>query len=394
MQSKDIIEVLESDDAKSFILNHINDDYSGLSLKYSGKTPFNIAVCLQLMELYSKAQNKIPLFYEQLLALDKRSYEQSSSQKIASFKANILKGETLLDITGGLGVDAIFLSKCFIKIDVIERNEQLHQLAEFNIKKLGIQNITRICGDGSSYIKPSYDWIYIDPDRRKDSARSVILSNLEPKVLDLMPALIKATQNVYIKLSPLFDIDEVWRVFESVRTIFILAEKGEIKEVGVHLDFKLKANQKTIHLVDVETGFNYHSEVQKVTIHENVSSPNYLLVPNALLIKSRLSDAYLQHFEVTKHASFQYYFANSAIVTEGTRTFEILEHLSFSAKEISGKLKSLGIDKLNIIIKGISDQSSIWHKKLKTSDGGLYYLFVLKSKKKESFLCKLIASKE
>ncbi|MBT8326690.1 MAG: hypothetical protein KJP21_03140 [Bacteroidia bacterium] len=393
MQSKDIIEVLESDDAKTFIMNHINEDFTRLSLKFSGKTSFNITVCLQLMTLYIKAKIKIPLFSEQLLALDKRSFEQSSSQRIAKFKATVLKGNSLLDITGGLGVDSIFLSQAFQKIDVIERNQQLHELALFNIRKLELNNINRFCGDGSSYIKPGYDWIYIDPDRRKGSSRSVVLENLEPNILELLPQLKTATNQVYIKLSPLFDIDEVWRIFDQLNTVYILAEKGEIKEVGVCLDFRNNATNKSLVLVDVASGFNYTSNAQKrvnIEFDSNVEN-RYLLIPNALLIKSRLSDEYLTGYSVTKHNSFHYYFSPEKLMIEGVRTFEILGHFSISAKELVNELKKLKIEKLNIVVKGLSDQPELWHKKLKTLDGGEYYLFILKSKKKESILCKLIS---
>ena len=39
------------------------------------------------------------------------SVEQSSSEVTAKFKANLVKGETLIDLTGGMGVDVAYMSK-------------------------------------------------------------------------------------------------------------------------------------------------------------------------------------------------------------------------------------------------------------------------------------------
>jgi len=110
VQSNDIIDVLENYEATTFIDERFTDDIATLSLRFSGKTSFNITVCLQLLELYRKATHKLPFFVEHKLALDKRSYEQSTSQRVALYKSQLINGGTLLDITAGLGVDATFLS--------------------------------------------------------------------------------------------------------------------------------------------------------------------------------------------------------------------------------------------------------------------------------------------
>jgi len=92
--------------------------------------------------------------------------------------------------------------------------------------KAKVTKVQRILGDGKSELKGKYDWIYIDPDRRNDTKRLVTLENLEPNVLDLLPQLEEIARMVYIKISPLFDVQEVWRLFENCDTIHLIAEKG------------------------------------------------------------------------------------------------------------------------------------------------------------------------
>ena len=54
-------------------------------------------------------------------------------------------------------------------------------------------------------------------------------------------------------------------------------------------------------------------------------------------------------------------------------------------------LMSRDIRKVNISVKGLRDQPSVWHKKLDTTDGGEYYLLILKSKKSEAILTKIFS---
>ena len=54
-------------------------------------------------------------------------------------------------------------------------------------------------------------------------------------------------------------------------------------------------------------------------------------------------------------------------------------------------LMRLDIRKVNISVKGLRDQPSVWHKKLGTTDGGEYYLLILKSKKSEAILTKIFS---
>ncbi len=393
MQSKDIIDVLKNDEAKSFILRHLNDQYAELSLKYSGKTSFNIAVCLQLMGIYKKAQHKIPLVYNQLLAVDKRSYEQATSQNVAEYKQTFINGKSLLDITAGLGIDSIFLAKNFDKVIAVDHNKHLHELASYNLKELGIVNVERVLGDGVASLQGNYDWVYIDPDRRVTDKRGIKLEDLSPDVTRLQAQLEECTAKVYIKLSPMFDIHEVWRKFDAATEVHIIAQKNEVKELGVVLDYKTGSSTQMVVMHDVSSGFHFESEwknVDYVSV-EKVQQYNFLIHPNALLLKAGLAKYYLKDSQMAKHPDFELYFSDQEVI-EGGRCLEVLNRGGISPKEIKKSLKNLRVTNLNIAIKGLSDKPEQWHKKLNTKDGGDYFLYLLKGKEKESYLCKRITS--
>lgn len=391
MQSKDIIKVLENPEAISFMNSHIEDDVAMLSLKYQGKVDFNITVCLQLLAIYKKAKKKLPSFWRYKLALDARSYEQSSSEAVAAYKASFIKGDTFLDITGGLGVDSISLSKGFCKAVAVEQNEELHTIAAYNVSKIHIP-IVRVLGDGVTHLsKVKVTWLYIDPDRRVGDKRSVDLNYLSPNVIDLLPLIYSQAEQTYIKLSPLYDIKEAYRQFSNLREIHLIAERGEMKEVGLVLS-NLKDTECQLHLVDVASGFcselSWSALDGKVTASE-YSKQKYIHIPNALVSKASAA----HHFagvEVVRHMEFELFFSD-CVLSAGFRNFELLHHGSMSAKMLRKILQNIGIKSINIIVKGSNEPADLWHKKLGTTDGGKYYAIVCKGKKKAVFIAKLIS---
>ena len=393
MQSNDIIDVLENKEARTFIRQHIAADTSLLSLKYSSSVDTNFTVWLQLIKLLAKAKFKLPLFHEKLLALDQRSYEQATSQPVAAYKSEFITGDTLLDITGGLGVDSMFLAESVAEITAVEQNEDLHKMATYNIQTLGIANITRCLGDGVSFLSEKYEWVYIDPDRRPDSGRSVALHLLQPNVLDLMPLLQKFATRVYIKLSPLFDIEELYRQFIGIETIHVIAQNGEVKEVGVVLNMERSENSTTIRLRDVATSFDILLEKPPKPNWNYIQDDDtysFVLLPIALVAKTKSAAYFLAKAEAKKHGAFDIFFSDSE-VPEGFRGLEIIEKSNLKAQNIKAMLMSRDIRKVNISVKGLRDQPSVWHKKLDTTDGGEYYLLILKSKKSEAILTKIFS---
>ncbi len=399
MQSNDIIKVLENVEAQSFIRSNIKRDIASLALKHKHNSIFNMAVCLKLIKVYRKCQKKLPFYFDNLLAIDERSYAQSTSEQVATFKSTFLSGKTLLDLTAGIGIDSLFLSKSFAHVVAIEQNVDLHTLAAYNVAKLNVVNLHRICAEANKFLNTDtgvYDLIYLDPDRRSEFGRSVALEYLSPNVLDLLPQLKCKTSQVYIKLSPLFDINEVYRKFTNVSKVYVIAEKSEIKEIGLFLDFNLDENIRTVQLVDVATGFNHTlmlNEVPNKAVSFNAKA-RHLHIPIALVSKCGVAPYFLRDVrEYYKHSAYELYFSDLSEIA-GFRTFTVLDTSSLQQKSISKMLALYGIKQCNIIIKGASKKALVWHKKLKTKDGGEYYLWLLNGKKSEAILAKLISLAE
>ena len=394
MQSNDIIAVLSSNEGIRFIQNNLNKDPVVLALKYAGKTSFDLKVALQLITIYRKAAQKSPIISKNLLAVDQRSYEQSTSERVAKYKSAFIRGGKLLDLTAGIGMDSIYLAKNFEQVEAIELNESLHSLASFNLKKLGVTNIKRIHGDAIELLPNKVsDWIYIDPDRRSSHRRSVDLKYLKPDVLGNIDLMKKASSKIYIKLSPLFDLSEITRCFDHLAAVHVIAERNEVKEVGIIIDCSLanEIGDAFIHLADVSNNFRASIPFEEYFSRKNYTYENnhnkFLHIPSVLLAKSSCFHFFTKNKGVSKHPNFQIFFSeNNALI--GFRTFEIIDKSSLTIKKIKESLRKNNLDKLNIIMKGINELPAKWHKKLCTSDGGDWFLFLLKSGDSEAILCK------
>ena len=145
---------------------------------------------------------------------------------------------TLIDLTGGLGVDFSFMSRAFSRAIYVERNADLCALATANFRTLGLQTET-VCSDGISYFRTFADpigMVFIDPARRDGhGGRTYDMADCTPDVLSVKDELLEKARVVMLKLSPMLD----WRKAvsdlgaERVSEVHIVAVGGECKELLV-----------------------------------------------------------------------------------------------------------------------------------------------------------------
>lgn len=181
-----------------------------------------------------RAKGKLPSYYAARCIIPSRAYEQSSSEATAMSKS--LSGGSLLELTCGLGVDTLYLSKSFDRVVALERDAILSQVARLNFKRLGVSNVEVVNLSAQEYLaqcSECFDVVYVDPDRRAvGGERAVRIEDCSPNIIELMPLLEQISSRVSIKLSPLFDVDEAFRLF-SPSMVEVVSLGGECKEVVV-----------------------------------------------------------------------------------------------------------------------------------------------------------------
>ena len=185
----------------------------------------------------ARAAQKLPSYAAAQCILPPLAFEQASSEACAAHKR--ITGDTVLDLTCGLGVDAFFLSRRFRRVVTLERSEVLARAAAENFSRLGATNIEVANTSAEEYLRQEdlhFDWIYADPDRRSAEGRKLVrLEDCSPDIIALKPLLSRISGRLCIKNSPLFDVDEALRLFPDSR-VEVLSLGDECKEVLVYAD--------------------------------------------------------------------------------------------------------------------------------------------------------------
>ncbi|RKR07146.1 hypothetical protein CLV91_3131 [Maribacter vaceletii] len=366
---------------QEFITKNINTDTMSVLLK---KTPFTTVSSKELVEQIEakkKCQKKLPKWYNtpNIYYPNKLNIEQTSSQKTAQYKASLLDKNSVLDITGGFGVDSYYFSEKMKEVSHCEINEKLAQIAAHNFNELGAKNIKTFPFDGIKYLQKSnqfYDWIYIDPSRRNDAKGKVfLLSDCLPNVPKNIELLFSKTNNIAIKTSPLLDFSVGISELKYVKEIHVVALENEVKELIWILE---KNYSDTIKVQTVNIG-KKHSDYFTFTLNEekdvstNYELPQqYLFEPNSAILKSGAFKTLGAKLNLNKlHVNSHLYTSKHMEPTFPGRIFKIENSIIYNKKNI----KDLKISKANITTRNFPEKVANLRKKHKISDGGTIYLF-------------------
>lgn len=165
------------------------------------------------------------------------SAQQSTSDSLASYHASLVNpGWRVLDLTGGLGIDARHLSSRAVSVDICEINPEIAECAEHNAHSAGIENISVHCCDCIDFLTNAatdqFDCIFIDPARRGEHGqRLYALSQCSPDVTELLDKMLCIAQRVIIKASPMLDVSHTLAELKHVEQIITLGTKNECKEL-------------------------------------------------------------------------------------------------------------------------------------------------------------------
>ena len=331
------------------------------------------------------------------------SVEQCSSEITAKLKAGLVSGETLIDLTGGMGIDVAYMSKNFKKTFYFEQNADLLKVTKYNFEQLGIENIAFIEGNSVEYLSdanPSkttasefnqtqYSWIYLDPHRRDDLGNKVVrLQDCEPNILAIKELLFRYTNNILLKASPMLDIDLAILDLKNVSQVYVVAIENEVKEVLFHVsNIGLDDNQTTYSLTSTNeviinavnltkqhsTSLSFTKSEEKNASITLGTPKQYLYEPNAAIMKSGGFRYIAQHFDLQKIAPHSHLYTSEELIENfHGRTFKIVAVCKLDKKEIS---KYLSENKANITIRNFPLTVQQIRDKLKLSDGGSEYLF-------------------
>lgn len=224
-------------DLQNFIKKNYNKSVTQLAFKKVLVEGYDNRFVLNQLHGKQKAKNKLPFLFNnnQILYPAKVSVEQSSSEKTAIWKANLVSGDTLLDMTGGFGVDTYHFAKQIKQVTYLEKNTELFEIVQHNFEVLNAENITAINDDSITFLKKTtqkFDWIYLDPARRDAAgSRKIGLAGYFPNLLDIKDLLFEKAKNILVKVSPMLDIQQAIQQVGIVQKVIVLAVQNEVKEL-------------------------------------------------------------------------------------------------------------------------------------------------------------------
>lgn len=163
--------------------------------------------------------------------------QQSSSEATARYKASLLaKGASVADITGGFGIDDLFLAERAGKVLHIERDEALCAMTAWNASQAGLSDkLQCLRADSVEWLqgtKEHFDMLYADPSRRDGQGRKVVsFADSTPNVLPLLPRMFEVADRLLVKASPMADISKSLKELGCVAEVHVVEWRGECKEV-------------------------------------------------------------------------------------------------------------------------------------------------------------------
>lgn len=363
------------------------------------KNPFQDVEWISILNQIAaktKAKEKLPTFFnsKNIIYPSKVSVEQTSSEKTAKYKSEIVSGNSLIDLTGGFGVDDLYFSKKIKNIDHCEISSDLSKIVQNNFNQLKIKNVQFHNNDSFEVLKTlnqNFDWIYIDPSRRNESKGKVfMLKDCLPNVPDLLDFYFQYSKNILVKTAPILDISAGLLELKNVKSIHIVAIDNEVKELlwEIKKEHSSSIEIKTINITkEYEESFNFI--LQKNKQISNFSLPKkYLYESNSSIMKSGGFDEVGLQFGLEKLQHHSHLYTSDKKITFPGRVFEIEKCILYQKNE----MKLLQNQKSNLTIRNFPETVENIRKKWNIKDGGNQYCFFTTNVNEEKIvlICKKI----
>ena len=436
-----------------FIQEYREKDTRQLALQSARFPDVDMPYALDQIKGWQTARRKLPTWAacDGIVYPPHLSMEQCSSEPTAQYKLNLAmewasrvesselrveNSSRMTDLTGGFGVDFSFTSCAFASATYVERNAQLCHMVEHNLPLLGIDNAKVVCADAFGYLSTldMQTMIFLDPARRdQHGAKTVMLADCTPDVVQLLPQLLKKSRFTILKLSPMLDWHKAVEDLQgTVREVHIVSVGGECKELLLVLSEEMESELK-VFCADLEAGGSslsggssssscsscsslssepsFPRTPSSPIAHSSPSAPSnaslfvyapgasrpapnsklktqnskFLHEPNASIMKAGCFDELAAAYGVSPVSRNSHLFL-SAEPVDGFpgRSFSIERVTTLNKRELRQALA--GIEKANIATRNFPLSVAELRKRLKLKDGGDVYIFATTTAEDEHLL--------
>lgn len=369
---------------RNFVAAHANDDVRRLALSTTPQPGVDLRVALDQISGRQCARTKLPTWAatEGIIYPPHLSLEQCSSEAAARYKASLVSGNTLVDLTGGMGVDCFFLSQTFNTTTYVERQASLCSIALHNFHLLNNDKIEVVNADAVEHLNhmAPVDTIYIDPARRDtDGRRTYGIAQCTPDVAALATLLLTKARRVLVKLSPMLDVSEVMNTLPQVAQVHIVSIGGECKELLVIMSRESTHSEPSVHCVNDDDIFTYNldDDVARAPLWDetiSTQSPVFLYEPNASIMKAGCFDRLAIRLGMKLMSRDSHLLvADKPCDKFPGRGFIVKRTSSLNKRDIKQALA--GITAANVAVRNFPMRAAELAKRLRLADGGQTYIF-------------------
>lgn len=362
-------------------------DASALRLKYAGDSQKSFAI-LQI-ECRRKAASKLKdtLACREFVFPTSLSAEQCTSDALADFHSSLVIGNSVLDMTAGLCIDAFHVARSGRTVTAIDMDERLTEAAMHNAKSLGIEDFEAINADSTEWLAGNdrkFDTIFIDPARRGEGGKRIFaLSDCAPDVVVLLPMLKSRCSRIIVKASPMLDVSSVIASLGDNTRIYVTGTPTECKELLAVIDFD-SPSSPAIEAVTISDNtvsrfaFTLQEEKEAVSAFSLPKKGMYLLEPYPAMMKSGGFSVLSSRLGVGKLDKNTHIYVSSSLREDFPgENFEIIEVLPFGKAAVKSIHEKYPV--LNVTTRNFPMKAAELVKKLKIKEGGDLRLFAVRA---------------
>ena len=401
-----------NEETRAFALAHRDEDVRELALRARPAEGVDLAQALDQIAGWRTARMKLPTWAacEAIEYPPRLAMEQCSSEATARYKAGLAARlvadgpmpATLVDLTGGLGVDCSFMARGFDRAVYVERQAALCELARRNLAALGLEGIEVRQGEAEDMAGAidAAALVYLDPARRDaHGARTYAIADCSPDLAALLPRLLGIAPRVMAKLSPMLDWHRaVEDLGHHVAQVHVVSVGNECKELLLVLDRQTHdrpdlvcANDGAVFAVAADGGMAW---TDGASDDDGADMPRpigpvgpvgpvepgapgawrFLYEPNASVMKAGCFEEVARAFGVAPVAPNSHLFVSGAPVGSFPgRSFAIDAVSTMGKRELRAALA--GLDRANVAVRNFPMPAATLKRRLGLRDGGDVFLF-------------------
>jgi hypothetical protein len=370
-----------------FVAQHASADPARLVLEAHRYPHVPVREAAAQVAARQKAKAKLPSWHAQpeVLFPPSLAMEQCSSEASARFKAQLLAGQSLVDLTGGLGVDSWAFAQRFGQVAYIERQAGLCALARHNFPRLGVGHVAVHQAEAGKYLEhcAPADAVYLDPARRNLAGQKVArLADCEPDLAALWPQLAQKTAQVLVKTAPLLDLAAglaELAVFAPgwAREVLVVAVDGEVKEVLYWLARPPGPAEPLVRAVNLAQGtvteFAFARSAESAAAAPLGQPDSFIYEPNAAVLKAGAFKLVAQRFGLAKlHPHTHLYTGPQLVAGFPGRAFRLLGVAKPDRKALAAWVPG---GQAHLATRNFPLSVAQLRRQLDLRDGGEVYLF-------------------